>query len=220
MARRFDIDADITVMPSHVEIVGWNEECGCGKVVVRKIRHCGINFNINASLSRLSWDVADGKCSFEDAVEKFNAIVRTSPTNKWEVLFLTGAANAAFCRLFGGDAIAMLIVFVSTLAGFRLKQIMLEEKCDTRVTVLCASFFSAALSACGHVFGIGDTPEIALGASVLYLVPGVPYINVVSDIIERHYLCAFSRFMDAMITTLCLSMGLCLGMLILGLRWF
>ena len=97
---------------------------------------------------------------------------------------------------------------------------MLEAKADARVTVLCASFFSAALSAGGHVFGIGATPEIALGTSVLYLVPGVPYINAVSDIIDRHYLCALSRIMDASITTICLSAGLCLGMMVLGLSWF
>ena len=70
------------------------------------------------------------------------------------------------------------------------------------------------------MFGIGSTPEIALGTSVLYLIPGVPYINAVSDMIDRHYLCAFSRFADAVVLTACLSAGLCGGMLVLGLRWF
>ena len=67
---------------------------------------------------------------------------------------------------------------------------------------------------------LGTTPEIALGTSVLYLIPGVPYINAISDIIGRHYLCALSRFMDACVLTCCLSAGLCIGMFILGLNWF
>ncbi len=70
------------------------------------------------------------------------------------------------------------------------------------------------------MFGWGTTPEIALGTSVLYLIPGVPYINAISDIIGRHYLCALSRFMDACVLTCCLSAGLCIGMFILGLNWF
>ena len=113
-----------------------------------------------------------------------------------------------------------MIVFVSTLAGYRLKQIMLEDKRDIRLTFLCASFFSSSLSAVGHIFNIGITPEIALGTSVLYLIPGVPYINSVSDMIYKHYLCAFSRFLDAVVLTVCLSAGLCAGMFILGLKWF
>lgn len=84
----------------------------------------------------------------------------------------------------------MLIVFISTLAGYRLKQIMLSDRRDVRLVFLCASFFSAALSAGGQLFGIGSTPEIALGTSVLYLIPGVPYINAVSDIIYKHYIVA------------------------------
>ena len=71
---------------------------------------------------------------FPTAVERFERIRETKPTGKWEVLFLTSFANASFCRLFGGDAVAMLIVFASTLAGYRLKQIMLEDKRDVRLT--------------------------------------------------------------------------------------
>lgn len=97
---------------------------------------------------------------------------------------------------------------------------MLEDGCDIRLTFLCASFFSASVSAGGHIFNIGSTQELAIATSVLYLIPGVPYINSVSDMIYRHYLCAYSRFLDAAVLTACLSAGLCAGMLILGLRWF
>lgn len=217
IARRFGTDAEITVMPSHVEVSEWNGDGDCGRVAVRRIRHTGIDFRLNAALSRLSWDVADGKCGFSDAVATYHRLLAAPKTGRLEILILASLANASFCRLFGGDGLAMLIVFLSTLVGMRLKQMMLGAHCDARVTTLCAAFVSATLSACGNVFGLGDTPEIALGASVLYLVPGVPYINVVSDVIDRHYLCAFSRMMDALVTTVCLSAGLCLGMIILGL---
>lgn len=219
IATKFDIDVDIMLMPAHVEISLQSND-GHSAICVRKIQPCGISFNLNTALSRLSWDIADGKYGFKPAVEKFGEIIKTPPTNKWEVLLLASCANAAFCRLFGGDFQAMMIVFFSTLAGYRIKQVMLGAKCDIRLTVLCASFFSAAISAGGHVFGISNTPEIALGSSVLYLIPGVPYINAVSDIIDRHYLCAISRLTDAFILTTCLSLGLCMGMIILGLHWF
>ncbi|MDE6360936.1 MAG: threonine/serine exporter family protein, partial [Muribaculaceae bacterium] len=142
------------------------------------------------------------------------------PTPPGEVLLLTSLANASFCRLFGGDLTAVAMVFIATLAGFKLKQIMMADKRDIRVVFLCCAFFSAAICAGAHIFDLGKTPEIALGTSVLYLIPGVPYINSVSDLLASHYLCAFSRFVDALVLTACLSVGLCAGMYLLGLRMF
>lgn len=220
MVAAFGMQGDITIMPSHVQVAVWRGNAADARMAVRKVQRCGISFDLNARLSRLSWEVADGKANYPAARELFGLITLTRPTGKWEVLTLAGLANPAFCRLFGGDAVAMLLVFVSTLAGYRLKQLMLEAGRDVRLTFLCASFFSAAISAGWHVFGWGTTPEIALGTSVLYLIPGVPYINAVSDMMDRHYLCAFSRLVDAALLTACLSVGLCAGMLILGLRWF
>ena len=220
MAGAFGVGFDITIMPTHVYISVWDNDAGQRHLTVRPTAGCGISFNINARLSRLSWEVADHHLDLAAAIDRFMEIRKTEPTGKMETLILTSLANASFCRLFGGDPIAMLTVFVSTLAGYRLKQVMLEDNRDVRLTFLWASFFSSALSAGGHIFSIGTTPEIALGTSVLYLIPGVPYINAVSDMIYRHYLCAFSRFMDAAVLTACLSAGLCAGMLILGLKWF
>lgn len=220
MAAAFGLGCDLFILPAHVSVSVWEGDDGECVTEMRRTAACGISFNINARLSRLSWEVADDHLSLEAATERFARIRETKPTGKMEVLILTSLANASFCRLFGGDPAAMLIVFISTLAGYRLKQIMLEDKRDVRLTFLCASFFSAAISAGGHLFSFGATPEIALGTSVLYLIPGVPYINSVSDLIDRHYLSAFSRFLDAVVLTACLSAGLCAGMLVLGLKWF
>ena len=220
MGRAFGVNIDTFIMPAHVSVSVWNTDRTNDVTALRKTPSCGISFNLNTRLSQLSWEVADNRLDLPSAIERFECIKTTKPTGKWEVLILASLANAAFCRLFGGDGSSMLIVLVSTLAGYRLKQIMLEDGCDIRLTFLCASFFSASISAGGHIFNIGSTPELAIGTSVLYLIPGVPYINSVSDMIYRHYLCAFSRFLDAAVLTACLSVGLCAGMLLLGLKWF
>ena len=220
MAESFGTAFDIVIMPNHVTVTVWNDAPEHACIAVRRTAGCGTSFSLNARLSRLSWEVADNSLDIAEAIERFEAIRLTKPTSGREVLLLTSAANASFCRLFGGDFTAMLIVFVSTVAGYRLKQIMLEDGRDIRLTFFCASLFSAALSAGGQIFGIGATPGIALATSVLYLIPGVPYINSVSDMLYRHYLCGFGRFMDAAVLTVCLSAGLCAGMLIVGLKWF
>ena len=94
------------------------------------------------------------------------------------------------------------------------------QLCPIPAPYICASFVSSVIASAGYVFNIGTTPEIALGTSVLYLVPGVPYLNSMSDLLDGHYISFLNRFLDAMVLTACLSAGLCGGFLVMNLRWF
>ena len=215
MAHAFDAEADVTMLPRHIQ-VSVEREGSHPVVIVRKTADCGISFEINVLLSRLSWEVADGKVSFEGAVRRSRSIEHTPPTNPWLVLLLASLANASFCRLFGGDPVAMAEVFLATIAGFGLKQFMLARKRDVRVVFVVCAFCSAVITAGAARLGLGHTPDIAMGTSVLYLIPGVPYINAVSDLLDRHYLSAFIRFVDAGVLTACLATGWCAAMFLFG----
>lgn len=219
MSEAFHVESDMTIMPSNIHLSVWDDEHEHSYSIVKKIHKMGISFNVNTQLSKLSWDVADGKLDYIGALDTFEVITQTKPTNKWVVLFLASLANLSFCRLFNGDWTSMLIVFIATLVGYRLKQVLLESKIDVRVVFFCSAFASSVIAAGAHLFDWGTTPEIAIGTSVLYLIPGIPYINSVSDMLDGHHVCAFSRFIDAMILTVCLSAGLCGGMFIMGLKW-
>ena len=219
MAAVMGFDLELAIMPRNIHLSVYDPLTDERYSTIRKIRHSGISFDINTRLSKLSWDVADRKISFADAERAFADILQTPPANPWLVLVLASAANMSFCRLFGGDPTAMLVVFLATLVGYRLKQILLRMHVDVRVVFILAAFASSVFGAGAHIFGWGATPEIAIGTSVLYLIPGIPYINSISDMLEGHYLCAFARFMDAMLLTASLSVGLCGGMLLMGLRW-
>lgn len=220
IAKALDMDVDISIMPSHLHmsVCDWKRDDTCTRM--ERICKHGISFNINTQLSRLSWELSDGKIDFQEAQILFGRIIQTEPTDQRLVLFLVSVANMSFCRLFGGDKISMLIVFVATFAGYLLKQMMLEDKRDVRLVFFCSAFFSSVIAACGHLFNWGETPGIALGTSVLYLIPGIPYINSVSDLLDGHYLCSISRLVDAVVLTACLSTGMCGGMFLMGLNWF
>ena len=57
------------------------------------------------------------------------------------------------------------------------------------------------------------TAETALATSVLYLVPGVPLINGVIDIVEGHVLIGCSRLIGALLLILCIAVGLSVTLL-------
>lgn len=221
MAEAWDVTVDMVILPAHIQMVVWDKAHRHSYSNTERIRHTGINFHLNTRLSKLSWSVSDGKVDYHQTLSEFEEIQHTPIENQQLVLILVSLANASFCRLFSGDWTSMLIVFTATLAGYKLKQLMLGTwQQDMRFTFFCCAFFSSVIGAAGHVFGIGQTPEVALGTSVLYLIPGIPYINSVSDLLDGHYLSAFARFMNAAVLTACLSAGLCGGLLLMNIQWF
>lgn len=221
IAAAWGLHCDLTVMPRQITIVlsGGTENCS-ERIFTSRIKPCGINFDINSNLSRLSWNVADRRLPVTRAAELLHGAVSRRYCNTLTGLMLVSLANASFCRLFGGDAAAMLTVFIATLAGYSVKGILLHHHADVRLTFFICSFISAALAYGATLFRWGATPDVALATSVLYLIPGVPYINAASDLIGRHYLCSLSRFADACVLTACLSAGLCLAIKLLGIEWF
>lgn len=220
IARAYGREVELYIMPKHVHIYLWHE--GSTETVnsIATVNHTAISFNINTQLSQLSWAIADGKTNFSDACRQFKEIVYGDRQNKWMVLALVGVANASFCRLFGGDIAAMAIVFVATIVGYLLKLEMMKRHIDFRVIVLVCSFISALIASAAVYLPIEATIGIAVGTSVLYLVPGIPFLNSFSDLLYRHYICSFSRFTDALVLTCCLSIGIFAGMSIMHLNMF
>ncbi|MCM1502987.1 MAG: threonine/serine exporter family protein [Bacteroidales bacterium] len=220
MAKALGMRPVLVIMPACVQLTLWDMLHENSWVSSEPIHRKGIRFDINTKLSTLSWELADGKVSFDEARRRFADISHAKPACKWLILILASLANASFCRLFGGDAVSMSIVLLATLAGFRLRQMMLEDGIDIRLVFVVSAFVASVIGSAGYVFGIGSMPDIALGTSVLFLIPGVPYLNSMSDLLDGHYISFFSRFMDAAILTACISAGLCGGLLAMNLRWF
>lgn len=220
MARAWNVDADFSILPTALTLTVWDKEGGESFTVTGRVPADKINFSTVTSLSRLSWAISDTGMDPKAARPELESVLGAKRINPYLVLVLTGLANASFCELFGGDPVSMLIVFVATVQGFYLKQKLPDTGLDYRIATLVAACVSAIISCSGFVFGWGVTHDTALATSVLYLVPGIPFSNAVSDVIHGKYLCAISRFMHAVIITICLSLGLCLAFLILNLKFY
>lgn len=219
IAETWNVRADFSMMPTCIILNLWDKSEKHSYSITGKVPADKLNFHTVAYLSRLSWRIAENHLDLPAASRLFHFLTSRKRLNPWLVLFLVGCANASFCELFGGDPVSMLIVFIATVDGFLLKQRLPAMGIDFRIVIILAACLSAIISCSGFVFHLGSTPEIALGTSVLYFVPGIPFCNAVSDLISGHYICCISRFLHAVIITFCLSLGLCLAFLILNLQF-
>lgn len=219
MASAGGYDVELTILPAHC-IVTLTDADGMSYSHSSTIAHLPNDYALNTRLSNLSWRVAEGKLTLAEAKAEFPKLLEGQRYDDWIVLLLVAAANAAFCRIFGGDWRGMCIVAVATLIGYTFKILLTRQRVNYMVVTTVSAFTAAVVGTVGYVFdGITSTPEVALATSVLFLIPGIPYINSVNDLLTDHYLCAFSRFAKATIITACITVGLTAAFLLMKISF-
>lgn len=212
IGESFGCDVKISVFQKSIILSVSDKETHdqCNGVV--DIPTLPISFEHNARLSALSWETVDKGLSLDVLRKKYKHIIGRPSIHPFFVLVMVGFANASFCRLFGGDGWSMGIVFSATLTGMFLKQQMTRVGINHYLVFIFSAFVASLCASIALIFD--TTSEIALATSVLYLVPGVPLINGVIDVVEGHVLTGFSRLVQAALLIVCIATGLSFTLLL------
>ena len=165
-----------------------------------------ISFERNSDLSALSWDALDEGLSLDEIRSRYRTLVDKPRMDPIFTLVFVGLANASFCRLFGGDWTAVGIVFTATLVGFAARQRMQAHGVNHFLIFIISAFMASLCASAALRFDC--SAETALATSVLFLVPGVPLINGVIDIVEGHVLNGIARLTSALMLIVCIAVGL------------
>lgn len=206
MANSFDLQIRMTTFPNSIILTVSDKDEAYVYTEVVQIQHLPIDFTYNSELSSLSWEAFDMHLSLEEIRNKYDKIKMHPRIAPGITTLLVGLANASFCRLFGGDLWSVLTVFVSTLIGFYIRVLMQRKKINHFIVFSVAAFVSSFLASLSIFYD--KTAEVAIATSVLFLIPGVPLINGVIDILEGHTLSGGSRLVQAFLLILCISVGL------------
>ncbi len=202
-----------TFQKAAIITVGGREEDGQVITRVVDIPAYPISFEWNADLSALSWAAYDNNYSLEKVKDEFRRILSKPKMNPLFVMLMTGLANASFCRLFGGNIWAMLIVFTSTLVGFYVRQHLTRKKVNHFIVFIVSAFIASLCASSALSLGLVSA-EIALATSVLYLVPGVPLLNGILDVADGHVLIGFSRLVNAFLLIICIAIGMSMTLML------
>lgn len=208
-ALGLSIDMTTTARNFTLSVRDWRSCYSVTRVV--SVPSLPISFERNADLSALSWQAFDEGLSLEEIATRFRAITAKPRLDPMLTLMLVGLANACFCALFGGDVTAVAIVFTSTLVGFAVRQRMTAHGVNQYLVFMASSFVASLCASMALRFDC--TAQIAIATSPLFLIPGVPLINGVIDIVDHHSMVGISRLVNAMLLILCLAIGLSATML-------
>lgn len=206
------VDIEMSTTFRHFTISARERHTGQCTTRVVSLPPMPVSFERTTDLSALSWEAHDRCLTLEQLRERFADVTAKRPMNPFVVLLLISVANACFCRLFGGDITSMAIVFCSTLAGFSLKKYMQSFGINDYLVFIVCSFVASICSSVALTFDC--TAQTAIAASVLYLIPGVPLINGIIDMVEGHILVGFSRLVSATMLIICIAIGLSVTLLL------
>ena len=193
-----------------VSVTDIEDEMHITRVV--PIPNLPISFQLNSDLSTLSWEATDEGLTLDDIRNRYDIAITKKRLHPNFVTLGVGLANASFCRLFGGDVIAMAIVFVSTVIGFSIKQWMTHKNIANYIVIGLVSFIASAIASVSIFFDCNA--NIAIATSPLFLVPGVPLINGFIDIVEGYTLIGMSRLVNALLIIVCIAVGLSISLII------
>lgn len=217
MARSFGYHINLLVFPKTLSITLLDVEHNHSYTYIKKTPSMGINFKANMKLSALSWKAFDHKLPLNELWRIFKLIVKEKRESPWLVLVLVSFANACFCRLFDGNLTSMIIVWIATFVGFFIRQQLTKRGLNHLAVFVICAFVSTMIGITDFLYFHGGTEDITLGTSMLYLVPGVPLINGVMDIIDGHALDGIARLTNACLMIICIALGLSTTVIMFGI---
>lgn len=188
------------------------EKKGIRTTAFRKAPHMGANFAMLTAVTRLVDAVVQKRIGARVARIELERIERRPRHYHPAVIApLVGLSCGGFAALFGGDTPAIVCTIMGSGLGMALRLLMFPYY-KPFMFALAASF--TALTTTGLLLRLlpSHSADAALAASVLFLIPGVPFINGAADLFTAHYLNGMVRIMMGVIFVIGIATGVSLGL--------
>ncbi len=183
-----------------------------GHYSITKFRKCadhGVNMDALSEISRLSWKALENNYSldvYEAELKQIANKKRNYP--RWLVILTVGLACGSFCKLFGCDWPSFFITSIASSIALFCRQEMHHRKVNNYLTVAISAFIAVLLAGGGSLFNLSQTPHHPIFASVLFLIPGVPIINCLDDMIDGFSIVGVTRAVIVFLTLGAISFGM------------
>lgn len=179
-----------------------------------------VHLAVLTEVSHLSWKVQEENLPISYVEKEFNAI-KARPNYKDIVVALAvGLSCAGLCLFSLGDGMNALVAFTAAFIGYMVRVFFSKKNFNPMICISIAAFVTTLITGFGNLYGIGSHPEAAMATAVLYLIPGVPLINCVIDLIEGYLSSAINRALYGGFILLCIAAGMTLCITLMGISNF
>ena len=202
------------VLVSHNALMVTHVSGADFRTKLRRIQAMNVDMSLIEALSHIVHRVQEGKLDRHGLRLQLGSVASTRRHyGRRMTSVAVGLACAAFCRLFGGDAPAVITTLGAATAGVLVRYACRDRRLNAFIAAVAAALSAGVIVGATHAaLGVPAAPEPALAASVLLLVPGVPAINSVEDVIKGHLVVGLARATTGILTILAAAIGMILAM--------
>ena len=174
----------------------------------------GINFTTIESISHLTYKAVRKHFSAEQYEKELEKIAER-PRNYNQLVTSAGAALACggFCIQFGCDWIAFLYASLAAFLGFNCRATFNKLGVNKYFSIAIAAFVSTMVAwLTTYLPAWTTTPLHPLLACALFIVPGVPLINFVDDMLDTNFRMGLERAINTMMMMFGMAFGILLAL--------
>lgn len=173
-----------------------------------------INLNVIDVLNDFSRRfVSNTDIPIDEAIYELKNLEYKSPHTQRAVNIWTAIGSSSFAVLVGGDNV---LTFMLTLITSVLAMITFEKvKQVSNIPVFATLVASMIIGFCGIGLvevGILDTPKMLIVGSIMPLLPGVPFIKAIRDLVSGELMSGVGRAIDAGIIATAIAVGVGMSM--------
>jgi uncharacterized membrane protein YjjP (DUF1212 family) len=179
-----------------------------------KFQRCnkhGINMTTISLISKLSWKAIRQDYSIEQYAQELEEIAnRPRNYTPVQVAIGTGFACGGFCIQFGCDWTAFFYASFAAAIGMYLRGLMLRKGFNNYMGIAIAAFISTVIAWATTYLPSSwtSTPLHPLLACALFIVPGVPLINFVDDMLDNYIQVGLTRAINTFLMIVAMSFGI------------
>ncbi|WP_083952006.1 MULTISPECIES: threonine/serine exporter family protein [Rhodobacter] len=181
-----------------------------GNTITRMLQvgRLGVNHRLDLAVRELCSRAEAGRMSVEEVEAELERLVRVTPRHPvWFISVAVGLACAAFGRLLGIDWAAFLPVLAAGTIGQYIRHHLMHRGTNVFLVAGAIAFIAASLGGLGALATGSDTAQLAMMASILLLVPGVPSTNAQTDIMNGYPTMGSARAVWVLMVMIFASVG-------------
>lgn len=165
-------------------------------------------------LNQLARDLCKHTCTIEEAWQRLEKAKKLPKYSHTAQIFFCGLGSACYALLFGGSIFDFAFAFLIGLAEQQFLILLTQHKFSR----FLKNVFASALVSFGSILALFTglpilQDKIVIGA-IMPLLPGITFTTAIRDFHNGDYLSGSIHLIDALLTALCVAVGICLPLLI------
>jgi len=183
----------------------------------RRIPAMNVNMAAIAAVDSLLDEIERSPLPMAEIDARLQAIEREAPVYpRWVVIVGLSLTAASLSRLFGGDWPTFFVAFGAAVVGTWVRLELGRRRANLFLTSLVSAFVGGAVAGVGVMLNLSSMPALCLITQGMILVPGVPFVNAVRDMIQNHMTMGLARLWLAAMATLTIAIGLFAATVVTG----